>query len=170
MTQSRLPTQPAASPAASQVSRPAGQLQATQSSVARAAGSGRDRADVLGTGVAFPIGVNPRGQLAMVSGERAVTQAILSLLMTARGQRVMRPEYGCRIHELVFAPGDATTLGLASYYVDEALRAWEPRIEVDQVEAQLDAQDTARIVVDIRYRLKDNPEPRSLVFPFYRSL
>lgn len=127
-------------------------------------------ADVLGTGVAFPVGVNARGQLAMVSGERAVTQAILTLLMTARGQRVMRPEYGCRIHELVFAPGDATTLGLASFYVDEALRTWEPRIDVDGVQAQLDPNDTSRVVVDIRYRLKGQPEPRSLVFPFYRSL
>lgn len=125
--------------------------------------------DVLGTGVAFPISVNARGQLGMVSGDRAVTQAILTLLMTARGQRVMRPEYGCRIHELVFAPGDATTLGLASYYVDEALRRWEPRIEVDRVQAQLDPGDAARIVVDLRYRLKGTPEPRSLIFPFYRA-
>lgn len=125
---------------------------------------------VLGSGVAFPPGLNARGQVAMVSGEQAVTQAVLMLLMTARGQRVMRPEYGCRIHELVFAPGDATTLGLASYYVDEALRRWEPRIEVDHVQARLDPQQTARIIVDIRYRLKDSPEPRSLVFPFYRTL
>ncbi|WP_221090722.1 GPW/gp25 family protein [Deinococcus aquaedulcis] len=126
-------------------------------------------ADVLGTGVAFPVGVNARGQLSMVSGERAVTQAILTLLMTARGQRVMRPEYGCRIHELVFAPGDATTLGLASYYVDEALRMWEPRIEVENVQARLDPADSSRIIVDLLYRLKGTPEPRSLVFPFYRT-
>ncbi|MFC4639752.1 GPW/gp25 family protein [Deinococcus hohokamensis] len=126
--------------------------------------------NVLGSGVAFPPGLNARGQVAMVSGEQAVTQAVLMLLMTARGQRVMRPEYGCRIHELVFAPGDATTLGLASYYVDEALRRWEPRIEVDHVQARLDPQHTARIIVDIRYRLKGSPEPRSLVFPFYRTL
>jgi len=128
------------------------------------------QADVLGSGVAFPPGLNARGQVAMVSGEQAVTQAVLMLLMTARGQRVMRPEYGCRIHELVFAPGDATTLGLASYYVDEALRRWEPRIDVDHVQARLDPQHTSRIIVDIRYRLKNSPEPRSLVFPFYRTL
>ena len=74
---------------------------------------GKPGVDVLGTGVAFPVALNARGQIGMVSGEKAVTQAIVMLLMTARGQRVMRPEYGCRIHELVFAPGDATTLGLA---------------------------------------------------------
>ncbi len=126
--------------------------------------------DVLGTGVAFPVGLNARGQLAMVSGEQAVTQAILMLLMTAPGQRVMRPEYGCRIHELVFAPGDATTLGLASFYVDEALRRWEPRIEVQQVRADVDAAEQGRILIDISYRLKGTPEGRSLVFPFYRTI
>ncbi|MBZ9751577.1 phage baseplate protein [Deinococcus sp. HMF7620] len=125
--------------------------------------------DVLGTGVAFPVSMNARGQLSMISGERAVTQAILTLLMTARGQRVMRPEYGCRIHELVFAPGDATTLGLASYYVDEALRTWEPRIEVENVQARLDPSDSARIIIELIYRFKGIPEPRSLVFPFYRT-
>lgn len=127
-------------------------------------------ADVLGTGLAFPVGLNARGQLGMVSGEQAVTQAILMLLMTARGQRVMRPEYGCRIHELVFAPGDATTLGLASYYVDEALRRWEPRIEVDQVRAEVDSGQQGRILIDIAYRLRGSAETRSLVFPFYRTL
>ena len=126
--------------------------------------------DVLGTGVAFPVALDARGQLAMVSGEQAVTQAILMLLMTARGQRVMRPEYGCRIHELVFAPGDATTLGLASFYVDEALRRWEPRIEVEQVRAEVDPAQQGRILIDISYRLKGTPQPRSLVFPFYRNL
>lgn len=126
--------------------------------------------DALGTGVAFPVSLNARGQLSMVSGEQAVTQAILMLLMTARGQRVMRPEYGCRIHELVFAPGDATTLGLASYYVDEALRRWEPRIEVENVRAEVDASQQGRILIDISYRLKGAPDSRSLVFPFYRTL
>ncbi|GHF71972.1 MULTISPECIES: GPW/gp25 family protein [Deinococcus] len=131
---------------------------------------GKPGVDVLGTGVAFPVALNARGQIGMVSGEKAVTQAIVMLLMTARGQRVMRPEYGCRIHELVFAPGDATTLGLASFYVDEALRRWEPRIEVDRVNASVDPSGVGRILIEIAYRLKGSPEPRSLVFPFYRTL
>ncbi|GGB55566.1 MULTISPECIES: GPW/gp25 family protein [Deinococcus] len=125
--------------------------------------------DVLGTGLAFPLGVNPRGQLGMVSGERAVAQAIMTLLMTAPGQRVMRPEYGCRIHDLVFAPGDATTLGLASYYVDEAIRRWEPRVTVERVQARLDPADPGRIIVDLRYVLRGTPDARSLIFPFYRA-
>ena len=90
----------------------------------------------------------------MVRGEQAVTQSILMLLMTPKGQRVMRPEYGCRIHELIFAPNDATTLGLAAYYVDEALRVWEPRIELVHVDATTDPADASRILVHIEYRLR----------------
>lgn len=127
------------------------------------------QADVLGTGVAFPLSLNARGHLNMVSGEQAVRQAILMLLMTAPGQRVMRPDYGCRIHELVFSPGDATTLGLASYYVDEALKRWEPRIDVGQVEARVDPYEEGRVLLDISYTTKGQPEPRSLVFPFYHN-
>lgn len=125
--------------------------------------------DILGTGVAFPLSLSARGQLSMVSGDQAIQQAILMLLMTAPGQRVMRPEYGCRIHELVFSPGDATTLGLASYYVDEALKRWEPRIEVGHVKARVDPTEQGRILLDISYQAKGQPEPRSLVFPFYRN-
>ncbi|ADV68664.1 GPW/gp25 family protein [Deinococcus maricopensis] len=124
--------------------------------------------DVLGAGWAFPVAVNPRGRIAMVQGEQAVAQSILMLLMTPKGQRVMRPEYGCRIHELVFAPNDATTLGLASYYVDEALRMWEPRINVGRVNARTDPADASRILIDVNYTMRQDASPRSLVFPFYR--
>lgn len=122
----------------------------------------------LGTGWAFPIGVDPRGRVSVVSGVRAVEQAILMILMTPKGQRVMRPEYGCRIHELVFAPNDASTLGLASYYVHEALTTWEPRIELVKVDADVDPNYPERIVIQIEYRLAREATLQSLVFPFYR--
>lgn len=122
----------------------------------------------LGTGWAFPIGPDPRGRVAMVSGVRAVEQAILMILMTPKGQRVMRPEYGCQIHELLFAPNDASTLGLASYYVHEALSIWEPRIELIRVDADVDRNYPERIVINIEYRLIAENSQHSLVFPFYR--
>lgn len=122
----------------------------------------------LGVGWAFPVGVNARGRIALVRGARAVEQSILMILMTPKGQRVMRPDFGCQIHDLLFAPNNASTLGLASYYVDEALRTWEPRIEVVKVTARADDDAPERIVVDIRYRLRDTHAEQSLVFPFYR--
>ncbi|WP_420595516.1 GPW/gp25 family protein [Deinococcus sp.] len=122
----------------------------------------------LGTGWAFPINPDARGRLALVSGVRAVEQAILMLLMTPKGQRVMRPEYGCQIHELVFSPNDASTLGLASYYVHEALTVWEPRIELIDVDADIDGSYPERIIISVRYRIRSDHSEQSLVFPFYR--
>lgn len=122
----------------------------------------------LGTGWAFPVATNARGRVALVSGVRAVEQSILMILMTPKGQRVMRPEYGCQIHELLFAPNDASTLGLASYYVHDALSTWEPRIELLGVDADIDPHYPERIVLGIRYRILDDHSEQSLVFPFYR--
>ena len=124
--------------------------------------------DHLGVGWAFPVGVNARGRIAMVRGERSVEQSILMILMTPKGQRVMRPDYGCQIHELLFAPNDATTMGLASFYVDEALRTWEPRIEVIHVSAHSDETHPERMILNIQYRLRDSHVEQSMVFPFYR--
>lgn len=130
--------------------------------------SPREEAIGLGTGWAFPIATDQRGRLAMVSGVQAVQQSILMILMTPKGQRVMRPEFGCQIHELLFAPNDASTLGLASYYVHEALSTWEPRIELVKVEANVDPAFAERIIIGIEYRLLADHSVHSLVFPFYR--
>lgn len=124
--------------------------------------------DFLGTGWAFPTGVDARGRVALVRGEDRIAQAIRIILLTPRGQRVMRPEFGCRIHELLFAPNDATTTGMACYYVEEALGMWEPRIEVLSVTAIADTETPERILLNIRYEVKATHDSRSLVFPFYR--
>jgi phage baseplate assembly protein W len=124
--------------------------------------------DVLGTGWAFPPHVDARGRVALARREVDVEEAIKMILLTPKGQRVMRPEFGCRIHELIFAPSDATVVGLASYYVEEALARWEPRIEVEQVSAHVDPGQAERLIIDIQYRLKATQDRRSLVFPFYR--
>jgi len=124
--------------------------------------------DHLGTGWAFPVGPDARGRIGLISGVKTVEQAMLMVLMTPRGQRVMRPEYGCQIHELIFAPNDASTLGLASYYVHEALTIWEPRIELQDVDADIDPDHPERIVIRVRYRMRSDHSEQSLVFPFYR--
>jgi len=127
-----------------------------------------EASDFLGAGWAFPVGVDTRGRIALAHGERDVEEAIRIILLTPKGQRVMRPEFGCQIHELMFAPNDATTAGLAEYYVRESLAMWEPRIEVDSVTVTSDLIEQERLLIDIRYQIKATHDRRSLVFPFYR--
>ena len=124
--------------------------------------------DFLGTGWAFPVGVDARGRIALSRRERDIEEAILMILLTPKGQRVMRPEFGCQIHDLIFAPNDATTAGLAAYYVEEALAMWEPRIRVLEVNAGPDPEAQERLLLDIRYEIKATYDRRALVFPFYR--
>ena len=124
--------------------------------------------DFLGTGWAFPVGVETRGQVALASGERDIEEAISIILLTPQGQRVMRPEFGCQIYDLLFAPNDATTAGLAAHYVEDALRKWEPRITVQEVDADPDPDQPERLLIQINYTIKATSDPRSLVFPFYR--
>jgi len=82
-------------------------------------------------------------------------------------QRVMRPEFGCRLHDLIFSPNDATTMGLAAYYVEDALAMWEPRITVKEVAARPDAENPERLLITIQYEVKATYDSRTLVFPFY---
>ncbi|WP_376794526.1 GPW/gp25 family protein [Thermogemmatispora sp.] len=124
--------------------------------------------DFLGTGWAFPIHIDAHGRIALARHERDIEEAIRIILLTPKGQRVMRPEFGCQIHELLFAPNNATTWGLAAYYVEEALGMWEPRIRLLSVEARPDPGDPGRLLIDIEYEIKATHDRRSLVFPFYR--
>ena len=124
-------------------------------------------ADFLGSGWAFPVDVDPRGGIALARQEHDVEQAIHMILLTPCGQRVMRPEFGCHIHELLFAPNDAGTAGLAARYVEEAIGRWEPRVRVLGVAARSDPEDPARLLIEIQYEIKANNDKRSLVFPFY---
>ena len=124
--------------------------------------------DFLGTGWAFPVGVDARGRIALSRRERDIEEAIKIILLTPKGQRPMRPEFGCQIHDLLFAPNDATTAGLASYYVEEALAMWEPRIKVDKVDVLPDPEIPERMLIHVQYTIKANYDRRALVFPFYR--
>lgn len=121
----------------------------------------------LGQGLAFPVQVNPKGEISLVSGARDIEQSIYIILETAPGERVMRPEFGCRIHELLFDPRDATTVGLVVQYVKDALGRWEPRIEVDGVTVSDSPNLDGAIVVHINYHIKNTHDPRSIVYPFY---
>lgn len=124
--------------------------------------------DFLGAGWSFPIRIDARGQVALARQERDIEEAIFMILLTPKGQRMMRPEFGCQIHDLIFAPNDSTTAGLAEYYVREALAMWEPRIEVQRVEVNRDTQNSELLSIKIEYQVKATHDKRSLVYPFYR--
>src|ERR671937_465456 len=98
--------------------------------------------------------VSGRGGIALVSGEAAIARSIELILSTAKGERRMRPNFGCGIHDLVFAPNDPTTHGLIQSQVMDALAWWEPRIEVVDVGVAAHPEDDAALLIDIRYRIK----------------
>jgi hypothetical protein len=125
------------------------------------------RAEFLGAGWAFPLRTDATGSIALVSREREVEESIRIILATAPGERPMRPEFGCAIHDLVFAPADATTAGQIAFEVRLALERWEPRVDLQDVQVNFDAADEGTLLIHIRYALREDNDPRNLVFPFY---
>lgn len=130
--------------------------------------------DFLGKGWNFPILVKgvelngePNQKVAYAEGEELIRQSILMILGTAKGERVMRPGFGCGIHELVFAPNNTATASLIAYYVKEALTNWEPRVELGAVEVEPDLHESARLNINISYRVKTTNTKANLVYPFY---
>ena len=123
--------------------------------------------DIIGSGWAFPPRVNPQGGMALTNERNELVQAIQIILGTSPGQRVMRPTFGCRLHELVFSPNNSHTAAQARRFVEEALGMWEPRINVIQVEVRPDPDEGARLLIEIAYEVKASHDRRSLVFPFY---
>ncbi len=108
--------------------------------------------------------VSPQGGIAMVAEHDSVRQAILLLLSTVPGERVMRPEYGCHIHRLVFAPNDDSTAGLAIHYVRSALQRWEPRIEILRLDAGRNPELPERLDIVLDYRVVATQQAQQLSF------
>lgn len=123
--------------------------------------------DFIGAGWAFPIRTDATGGIALVRGDREIAESIRLILATAPGERPNRPEFGCAIHDLVFAPADATTAGRIAYEVRLALDRWEPRIVLDEVLVGFAEVANGTLHIDVRYRLRGSNDPRNLVFPFY---
>ncbi|MGW7542610.1 GPW/gp25 family protein [Streptomyces sp. NPDC054770] len=121
----------------------------------------------IGSGWAFPLRISATGGISMATGEQELAESIRLILATAPGERPMRPEFGCGIHDHVFAPANEDTAGLVSYEVRRALDRWEPRIRVTDVEVAFDSQEPGTLYIDLRYTVRGTNNPRSLVFPFY---
>ena len=126
-----------------------------------------EQIDVIGAGWRFPPGVDGRGGIALSSREQEIEEAIQIILSTPKGQRVMRPEFGSRLHELIFAPINVGTFTAAQHYVREALGWWEPRIDVQDVVVGRDPEEPSCLLIYIAYRIRATHDARALVYPFY---
>lgn len=123
--------------------------------------------NIVGRGWAFPPRLDDRDRVALAQDDSDIRQAIFIILMTALGERVMRPTFGCRIHELIFDPANDETAATAERYVKEALALWEPRIRVERVTAKPGGAQYGQLDIEIEYEIKSRHDKRSLVFPFY---
>jgi uncharacterized protein len=127
--------------------------------------------EILGTGIAFPLGVDARGRVALISADDDIEQAIRLVIDTRPGERPMRPEFGCGVHEHLFDRLDANATGKIELAIRAALDRWEPRIDVDRIEFEIDGdeveQDGTTLRIELLYRIRATNTPRNLVFPFY---
>ena len=123
--------------------------------------------EFIGRGWAFPLRTDATGGIALVSREREIEEAIRLILGTSPGERPMRPEFGCRIHDYVFASADGATASAIGAEVKAALMLWEPRVDVEDVAVTFDAKDPSVLYIDIRYAIRRTNDRRNLVFPFY---
>ena len=121
----------------------------------------------LGKGFAFPLRVDGRGQVESSTGEKSIAESVRLILGTAIGERVMRPDFGCAIHDLVFHPLNANTCSEISLYVNQALAKWEPRIEKLKVRAYPDPSTENTVLILIEYVVRSTNNLLNLVYPFY---
>ena len=123
--------------------------------------------EFVGRGWAFPLRADPSGDIALVSQDREIQESIRLILGTAYGERPMRPEFGCAVHDYIYAGADAATAAQIGFEVRASLRRWEPRLEIEDVNVTVDEADRSLLYIDISYSIKSTNDPRNLVFPFY---
>jgi uncharacterized protein len=122
--------------------------------------------DILGKGFAFPLQVDSRGGVAGSQQDQKIRESIRVILGTEQGERLMRPTFGANLKRLLFAPNTRATADLARYYVEEALRTWEPRILLDEVLVENDHR-AGCLQIRVGYRITSTYEPQNMVLPFY---
>jgi phage baseplate assembly protein W len=123
--------------------------------------------DFLGRGWKFPVAVDAAGRIALSEYEDDVREAIRIILMTAKGERVMQPDFGAGLYDFVFASMSSTTLGRIQRTVQDALVKWEPRVQVTGVSVEPDQGEIGKLLINIDYRVRATNTRFNLVFPFY---
>jgi len=129
--------------------------------------SSRDGREFLGAGVAFPLRLDADGRIAINSLEDHVRQSILLILQTAKGERVMRPDFGAGLQTLVFSPVNAATAALVQHEVRDALVRFEPRIDILSVEVTSDQEEQNVLMINLQYRVRKTDTMFNLVYPFF---
>ena len=122
--------------------------------------------DFIGRGFPFPLRIDERGSMALVGGVEELERSMTVVISTAPGERPFRPRFGCRIWELMFEPINEATMGLMEMYVEEALRMWEPRVEIEQILVEPASVDGA-VMISVSYVVRATNDRRNLVYPFY---
>lgn len=122
---------------------------------------------ITGRGWEFPPHLNDRNHISMVEDDADIRQAIFIILNTIPGERVMRPEFGCYIHDLIFWPANEETASIAERYVSEAIKRWEPRINLRSVIVTPSPGEQGELIIEVAYEIKETHDLRSLVYPFY---
>ena len=123
--------------------------------------------EYLGRGWRFPVAINLTGGVSTSSYEENVRESMFILLGTAPGERLQRPDYGCRIHDLMFAPNNYITAARAEYYCQEAIYKFEPRVDSVEVVSRIPAEEPNRLDLVISYVIVGQNDKRNLVYPFY---
>ena len=126
-----------------------------------------DAADFIGRGISFPLRVDQSGAIATTNAGEGIDSSLRMVLMTAPGERVMRPAFGCRIWELMFEPINANTLGLMAEAVREAVGRWEPRVVLEDVRVEPAPGSVGQVFIHIDYLVRTTNDRRNLVYPFY---
>jgi len=123
--------------------------------------------DFLGIGWNFPVALDGGGQIKLAREEESIRQSIWMILDTSPGERVMRPDFGCGLHDLIFGVNNAGTANAIAVAVREALGTWEPRIDVLDVFATPDTANDGLLLIEISYQVRTTNSRFNLVYPFY---
>jgi len=123
--------------------------------------------DFLGAGWSYPVETDHQGNVRLATGEENIRQSVRLILGTAKGERVMRPEFGCDIHDQVFSSLSPATLNRIEEGVRTALVRWEPRIDVESVEATPDSSTPNKVRIEIEYWVESTNSRDNMVYPFY---
>ena len=121
----------------------------------------------LGKGIKFPIEANARGGFASSRHEEKISESMKIILGTAKGERIMRPNFGCDIHNFSFSVVNTSTLTLIKSAIEEALILWEPRIEVREIDASTERLADGLLMISVAYMVRQTNTEFNLVYPFY---
>lgn len=131
-------------------------------------GNQNEAGDFLGRGWKFPPQVDyATGRIKTVSQEENIAEAVMLILSTKKGERVMRPEFGCSIHDFLFADMNYTTVREMEREITSAIIAWEPRVIEPEAEVSLERLTEGIVMIHITYIVRSTNNPYNLVFPYY---